>query len=83
MLHIFIDIALGYHTVWWPVLSQDTSWLFQTLVPMYHRSVNQCFLVQVHLINLASNMDVGFQLFQAQNMFHFFLTGNFSSAEAK
>jgi len=28
-------------------------------------------------------MDVGFQLFQAQNMFHFFLTGNFSSAEAK
>jgi len=46
------DIFLGYHMVWWPILSQDTSCLFQTLVHMHDRSVNWFCLVWVHLIKL-------------------------------
>jgi hypothetical protein len=53
------------------------------LVPVHHRFVDQCCLVWVHLIKLASNMDVGFQLCQPQNAITFCLTENDPSTEAK
>jgi hypothetical protein len=37
----------------------------------------------VHLPNLASNIGVGFQLFQPQNAIHFLPHGNISSGEPK
>jgi len=52
------------------------SFIFQTLVPTHHRSVNRGCLVRVHLTKLASNTGVRFQLCQMQNALpqgkHFF-----------
>jgi len=57
--------------MWWPKVSQDTSCLFQTLVPVHHRSINQCCLVWVHLIKFARNSDVELRLCQPKNAIHF------------
>jgi len=62
-------IILGHYMVWWPMLLHNTSCLFQTSVPMHHRTANWCCLVQAYLIVL--NMGVGFQLCQAQNTIHY------------
>jgi hypothetical protein len=35
------ETVLGYHAIWGPVFSQDTTCIFQTLMPTHHRSVNQ------------------------------------------
>jgi len=56
------------------VLSQDTSCLIQVLVPTHCRSVNWYCLVWVHLIKLALNMGVRFQLCQPENTIHSCLT---------
>jgi len=49
----------------------DTSCLFQTLIPMHHRSVHWQCSVQVHLIKFVSNMSIGFHLHQPQNAINF------------
>jgi len=64
-------IFLDQRTAWLPLLSEDISYLFQTLVLTHHRSVNRCCLVWGHLIKLASTTGVGFQLCHTQNAIHF------------
>jgi len=56
------DIVLEYHMAYHPMLLQETSCLFQMLVPTRHISVNRCCLVWISLINLVLNTGVGFQL---------------------
>jgi hypothetical protein len=58
-------------TAWRPMLSRETTCLYQALIPTYHISVHRYSLVRVNLIKLASNMGVRFQLCQPQNAIHF------------
>jgi hypothetical protein len=53
------------------MLSQDASSLFHMLDSKHHISVNLCYLVRAHLIKLATNIGVGFQLCQPQKDIHF------------
>jgi hypothetical protein len=54
-----------------PFCSKTLPVSLQALVQKRHRSVNRCCLVRVHLIKLASNTGVGFQLCQPHNTIHF------------
>jgi len=71
MLHIYVQHCLGAP---YSVVAHAATRHFcisQMLIPMHHRFVNQCCLVQVHLIKLAVNTGVRYQICKPQNTIYF------------
>jgi hypothetical protein len=48
---------------WWPIF-WDTSHLFQMHLTTHLSYVNWCYVVQLHLIQLAMDIGIVFQLWQ-------------------